>query len=177
MFLTRELFLKAVPNLSEKNADKYLPALQIVAQNFGIDTPLRMAHFLAQIGHETLSFFYYREIASGASYEGRKDLGNTMKGDGIKFKGRGAIQVTGRANYRECSLFLFNDTRLIDFPELLELPENSIKAACWFWQKNSLNVLADKNDIIKITKKINGGTNGMLDRTKRLNYAKKAFAI
>ena len=77
--------------------NKHLPA-------HGIDTPLRLAH-LAQVGHETMSFYYYREIASGEAYEGRKDLGNIRKGDGVKFKGRGAIQVTGRNNYSEASQF------------------------------------------------------------------------
>lgn len=177
MILTKESLKKAMPQITDKNVEKYFLYLSITAPNLGIDTPLRMAHFLAQIGHETFSFLYYREIASGAAYEGRKDLGNTQKGDGVKFKGRGCIQITGRANYKECSLSIFGDTRLVDFPELLELPENGIKSACWFWNKNNLNILADKDDIYKISRKINGGTNGLTDRIKRLGLAKKALNL
>lgn len=166
----------SMPDITNTNLVKYLTPLQITS-SYGIDTNLRLAHFLAQIGHETLSFLYYREIASGLAYEGRKDLGNTEKGDGVKFKGRGCIQITGRANYRECSLYLFGDTRLLDFPELLELPENGIKSACWFWNKKNLNYYADKDELLTITKKINGGTNGYGDRKRRLILAKKALGI
>ena len=131
--MTSEQLKSAMPGITDKNIEKYLPVLNKHLQAHGIDTPLRLAHFLAQVGHETLSFYYYREIASGEAYEGRKDLGNIRKGDGVKFKGRGAIQVTGRNNYSEASQFIFGDDRLLYTPELLELPEYGILAACWFW--------------------------------------------
>ena len=93
----------------------------------------------------------------------------------MKFKGRGAIQVTGRNNYSEASQFIFGDDRLLYTPELLELPEYGILAACWFWTKHKLNELADADNLIRITRKINGGTNGIIDRQKRLSLAKKAL--
>ncbi|MGB4440272.1 MAG: glycoside hydrolase family 19 protein [Sedimentibacter sp.] len=175
--MTEKELKMAMPGITVKNLKKYLPVLNSVLSDYGINTPIRLAHFLAQIGHETLSFYYYREIGSGIAYECRKDLGNTQKGDGVKFKGRGAIQITGRSNYLEVSKFLFGDDRLLNNPELLELPEFGIKAACWFWTKHNLNKYADEDNIIKITKKINGGINGLKDRKERLLLAKKAFNI
>ncbi|WP_212590530.1 glycoside hydrolase family 19 protein [Williamwhitmania taraxaci] len=143
--------------------------------NFEISTPLRIRHFIAQLAHESGSFQYVREIASGNAYEGRKDLGNVNAGDGVKFKGRGLIQITGRANYEKCSLALFGDRRLLDNPELLELPDNAVKSAAWFWQSHGLNALADKDDIRAITKRINGGYNGLVDRMAFYDIAKTSI--
>lgn len=173
--MTREELKLAIPDISEKNIEKYLPELNKSLPEVGITTPLRISHFLAQVGHESLSFHYYRELASGEAYEGRKDLGNVVKGDGVKFKGRGAIQITGRTNYKAVSRFIFKDERLLDTPELLELPEYGVKAACWFWDTRKLNNYADADDIFSITRRINGGTNGIEDRKKRLINAKKAL--
>ena len=177
MIVSENLLRSCMPKIKTDNVIKYLPHLQTLLPKYEINTPLRIAHFLAQVGHESLNFYYYREIASGKAYEGRKDLGNTEVGDGVRFRGRGIIQITGRANYKECSLFLFGDTRLLDFPELLELPENGVGAACWFWTKKNLNFYADKDDLLTITKRINGGTNGYRDRHSRLILAKKALNI
>ena len=152
MIVSENLLRSCMPKIKTDNVIKYLPHLQTLLPKYEIKTPLRIAHFLAQVGHESLDFYYYREIASGKAYEGRKDLGNTEVGDGVRFRGRGPIQVTGRENYKECSLFLFGDTRLLDFPELLELPENGVGAACWFWSKKNLNFYADKDDLLTITK-------------------------
>jgi putative chitinase len=174
--ITSQQLKDSMPGITDKNIQKYLPELNKSLPANRIDTPLRMAHFIAQVGHETLSFLYYREIASGAAYEGRKDLGNTEPGDGVKFRGRGAIQITGRTNYKAVSLFIFGDDRLLNTPELLELPEFGIKAACWYWTTRKLNLLADADDIFSITRKINGDTNGLEDRKVRLLKAKKAFA-
>ncbi|RML20109.1 Prophage PssSM-02, lytic enzyme, partial [Pseudomonas syringae pv. lapsa] len=91
-----------------------------------------------------------------------KDLGNTVAGDGSKYRGRGLIQVTGRANYEECGEALGLD--LIDHPELLELPQHAAMSAAWFWHRAALNTLADMGDLLTITKRINGGTNGLADR-------------
>jgi putative chitinase len=175
--ISEKILRDSMPKITNENIVKYLPHLQTLLPKYEINTPLRIAHFLAQVGHESLNFYYYREIASGKAYEGRKDLGNTEVGDGVRFRGRGIIQITGRANYKECSLFLFGDTRLLDFPELLELPENGVGAACWFWSKKNLNFYADKDDLLTITKRINGGTNGYRDRHTRLIMAKKALNI
>lgn len=177
MIITERILRDSMPNIKTSNLVKYLIPLQVNLPKYGIDTPIRICHFLAQVGHESLDFLFYREISNGSQYEGRKDLGNVIKGDGVKFRGRGLIQITGRANYNECSLFLFKDTRLIEFPEILELPENGVASACWFWQEKNLNHYADKDDLLTITKKINGGTNGYSDRKKRLAAAKKALGI
>lgn len=137
--------------------------------SYHINTPLRLAHFLAQIEHESAGFKYLTELGNKAyfeKYEGRKDLGNIEVGDGYKFRGRGYIQVTGRYNY----LALSKDTR-IDFvsnPDLLATEVNAIISACWFWNKKGLNAYADKDDILTITKRINGGTNGLSDRKAKL---------
>ena len=76
---------------------------QEVCNKYSINTPIRFAAFIAQLAHESGSFFYTEELASGAAYEGRKNLGNTVKGDGVTYKGRGFIQITGRANYTSLS--------------------------------------------------------------------------
>ncbi len=136
---------------------------------YHINTPLRLAHFLAQIDHESGGFKYLTELGNRAyfnKYEGRKDLGNTEVGDGFRFRGRGYIQVTGRYNYLQLS----KDTG-IDFvnnPDLLATEVNAIVSACWFWSKRKLNALADKDDLIGITRRVNGGLTGLEDRRRKL---------
>lgn len=142
-------------------------------ERYGINTPLRRRHFIAQVAHESGSFNYVKELASGAAYEGRKDLGNVNSGDGVRFKGRGPIQITGRKNYEKCSLAIFGDRRLLDHPELLETPEYGVKAACWFWSSNGLNTLADADNVVAVSRRINGGVNGMDDRKRLYELAKK----
>jgi putative chitinase len=93
----------------ESSIGKYANALSAKMNERGITTPLRQAHFLAQVGHETGELRYIEEIASGAAYEGRRDLGNTEPGDGVRFKGRGLIQLTGRANYAKYGLAIGKD--------------------------------------------------------------------
>lgn len=110
-------------------------------------------------------------------YANQNGNGDEKSGDGFKFIGRGAIQTTGRDNYAKASKFIFGDDRLLANPELLELPDNGIKAACWFWTTRNLNALADKDDLTTITRKVNGGTNNIEDRLQRLLKAKKAFGI
>ncbi|THF55913.1 glycoside hydrolase family 19 protein [Pseudothauera rhizosphaerae] len=135
-------------------------------REYGIDTPARIAAFLAQIGHESGRLRYVREIwgptPAQARYEGRKDLGNTEPGDGKKYLGRGLIQITGRANYQQASDALGED--FIAYPALLETPNWAAKSACWWWAARGLNTLADAGDFTKITSRINGGQNGRADR-------------
>lgn len=178
MIINRDQLKNTVPLISEKNIEKYLPMLQKYMPEYNIDSAIRIRHFISQIAHESGSFVYYREIASGADYDtGKKAiaLGNTpgKDGDGEKYKGRGLIQITGTSNYKKCSLAIFNDLRLMDHPELLELPEWGTKSACWFWSSHGLNQIADSDDIVKITKVINGGTNGLQDRKQFYERAKK----
>lgn len=170
------------------SAEKFLPHIEATLIKFNINTPIQRLCFLAQVGHESGGLFYTEEIASGAAYEGRLDLGNTQPGDGRKFKGRGLIQITGRANYGAISTDLQVD--FVTNPSLLgakdvtrcsaEQLKNAALSAGWFWNKKGLNSIADKIDITKsidtgdnkanfiaITKKINGGTNGLQDRFNR----------
>lgn len=142
----------------------------------GINSKLRTVHFFAQIAHESGGFKYLKELGNKSyfdKYEGRKDLGNTQSGDGFKFKGRGYIQITGRANYTELSKDL--DIDFVNNPELLEQEVNAMVSALWFWNKRNLNKYADLDDVKTITKKINGGLNGLDDRIKYLNQYKQIF--
>lgn len=139
----------------------------------------RVAAFIAQIGHESGQLRYVRELwgptAAQARYEGREDLGNTTPGDGFRFRGRGLIQVTGRANYMECGEALGLD--LISQPELLEQPEWAAKSAAWFWSTRGLNGLADAGAFDKITRRINGGRNGLAERLDFYDRAKRVLAV
>lgn len=166
--------LKAIMPLS-KNIDVFLEPLQKTLEKYQINTPQRIACFLAQIAHESGSLRYVKEIASGEAYEGRKDLGNIYVGDGVKFKGRGLIQITGRANYEALGKHLGVD--LIAKPELLEQPLYAALSAGWFWDKRKLNALADITNFEKITRLINGGLNGYEDRLKYLETAKKVLNV
>ena len=153
---------------------RYFPGLVAKMNENAINTPLRRVHFLAQIGHESAELTYSEEIASGRAYEGRRDLGNTQLGDGVRFKGRGLIQVTGRANYGE-----YGRARGRDFTSsaaaahvIATDPALAVDASCWFWDKHNLNRLADRDDVLAITKIINGGTNGLAERKVILARAK-----
>ena len=155
--------------------EQFIEPLNAAMREYAIDAnPAREIHFLAQIAHESGGFHYVREIASGAAYEGRKDLGNTEPGDGEKFRGRGLIQITGRANYASCGVALGLD--LLAHPELLESPVNAARSAAWFWDSRHLNELADRGDSKGITKRINGGLNGYQDRLTYLALAQERLA-
>lgn len=148
-------------------ADELGLAGAVHMRSYGIlDNHLRLMHFVAQVGHESGSFKYMQEIASGSAYEGRRDLGNTQKGDGMRYKGRGPIQLTGRANYRNYGRALG-----IDFerhPDIVATPSIGMLVACKYWSDKGLNALADAGDINTITRRINGGLNGYDDRLRRL---------
>lgn len=151
----------------------FVDPLNVAMREFEIDqTAARESMFLAQLAHESGGFHYVRELASGEAYEKRADLGNTEDGDGVRFKGRGLIQITGRDNYRDCGDALGLD--LISCPELLEQPDNAARSAGWFWASRHLNELADRGDFLAVTKRINGGTNGLADRQA---YLKRAEAV
>lgn len=139
-----------------------------------IASPLRIAHFIAQIAHESDGFCTTEEYASGAAYEGRTDLGNVNAGDGRRYKGRGLIQLTGRANYRAAGVALGID--LEGYPELGADPAVSVSIAVWYWTSRQLNGWADRDDLVTITKRVNGGTNGLASRRDYLAAAKAAVA-
>lgn len=156
------------------------PLLPELLKRFHVTTSLRVVHFLAQLAHESDGFCAIEEYASGAAYEGRADLGNTQAGDGKRFKGRSLIQLTGRANYRTFTSWMRE--RLPDAPDFEAKPELvatwpwAAWAVFYFWSTRSLNYLADKDDLIAITKKVNGGTNGLSDRAAYLAKAKDIVA-
>lgn len=156
-----------------KRLEPFIGPINEACQRFDLNTPARQSMFLAQIGHESGQLRYLEELASGSAYEGRKDLGNTQIGDGVKYKGRGVIQITGRTNYALCGLAL--DLPLLERPELLGQLPHAMESACWYWSNNNLNSYCDRGDFRGLTKRINGGTNGMEDRLKLYNRAKEVI--
>ena len=166
------------PHFSGYTFEQILLYILRYAQEFGINTPLRWAHYLAQIAHESAELRYSEEIASGKAYDTGKlaiKLGNTPEadGDGQKYKGRGLIQVTGRNNYEAYKQYCGFD--VVKQPELLAKPVGAIRSSMWFWKTKGLNELADRDEFTAITKRINGGTNGIEDRRKYLARAKRVL--
>jgi putative chitinase len=156
--VTREMLAAVMPLASQSNLDRYAGPLADACEEYGIDTPARVAAFLAQIAHESGSLKFVRELATGDAYEGRKDLGNTQPGDGRRFKGRGLIQI-------------------IHDPAQLEQPGPACRSAGWFWQTRKLNPLADASAFAQITRRINGGLNGYDDRLAYYERAKAALGV
>lgn len=180
MILTAQQLKKIVPLATTVNINRALQPLNDTLVQFQIGTPLRAAHFIAQIAHESGSLNYLKEIASGAAYDtGRLAirLGNTPEadGDGQRYKGRGYIQLTGLANYKLFNEFTGRKYDLINHPERVEEPALAMMVAGWYWQRNNLNTFADRDDVLTITRKINGGTNGLADRKMFLANAKKVL--
>lgn len=142
-----------------------------------ITTVERAAMFAAQLGHESVGLKYMEEIADGSAYEGRRDLGNTQPGDGRRFKGRGPIQLTGRANYRAFTQWARDQGHTtIDFerePHRLSEPHWGFLAASYYWTvaRPQINSLCDRRDLDGVTRAINGGTNGLADRRARYQRA------
>lgn len=164
-----------LPTISERRIDSFAPLLQACMARYDIRRPRRVAHFLAQIAHESNGLQHTEELASGAAYEGRTDLGNRMPGDGQRFKGRGLIQLTGRANYQAYSEARGIDLVTGDGPQrLADDLALATDVAGWFWQESGLNQVADRDDLTAITKRINGGTNGLASRRR---YFRRAEAI
>jgi putative chitinase len=161
--------LKIVPKVNIVN-QMLVDGLNETFEKYQINTQLRQCHFLAQVLHESAGFVYTKELATGEAYEFRKDLGNTEKGDGVKYKGRGYIQITGKSNYSLLSKAFGVD--FIKNPKLLEENPHAIMSAGWYWDLKQLNILADNDDILTITKRVNGGLNGFEDRQKWLKACK-----
>lgn len=172
--------IAANPNFKGQTVDSIVALLNKYAAEFAITTDLRWAHYLAQIAHESAEMRYTKELASGAAYDtGKlaKRLGNTPEkdGDGQRYKGRGLIQLTGRSNYEAYKKYCGFD--VVKDPELLAKPVGAIRSSMWFWRLNGLNVLADKDEVVSVTKRINGGTNGLYERRMYLTRAKKALKV
>lgn len=191
--ITRDQLIAIMPQSGDR-AGAFLYPLNAAMAEFGIDTPARQSAFLAQAAHESAQLSALREnlnysadrlieifrrrftLADAAAYARQPERianrvyahrmgnGDEASGDGWRFRGRGIFQVTGRANYAECSRALYNDEMLIERPDLLEQPEGACRSAGWFWQSRELNQWADSGDFKILTLRINGGLNGWADR-------------
>lgn len=175
-------FVEILPH-ARKRVSTFLAPVNEAMAEWEISLRLeRMGAFLAQVGHESGQFLYMRELASGEAYDVgdlARRLGNTPEddGDGERLKGRGPIQITGHDNYLACSLALFGDDRLLQFPELLEDPRIGCRAAGWFWHSRGLNDLADALNFKRITKLINGGYNHYAERVALYRVAAKVLGF
>ena len=190
-----------------KKNDGLLSVLSEEMIKAGIDTPLRICHFLAQMSHESAGFTilqenlnysaqgllkifprYFKdglevkyarkpEMIANRVYGNRMGNGAEDTGEGFKYRGRGIIQLTGKDNYRVYSQSIFGDNRLLENPDLASDISVAAKIACAFWVRNKLNDLADKDDVVGITRRINGGTIGLDHRKELLNKAKQSIGI
>lgn len=175
-YIDAEFILEISPHYTKDAGKRQLEIVTAISPifystlvSYDIATIKRIAHFMGQVTHECAGFSTTEEFASGKAYEGRKDLGNINPGDGIRYKGRGLIQLTGRHNYQTIGDKL--GLPLEDTPELAAEPVNALKIACEYWNSRSINKVADLDDIIKVTKLVNGGLNGIEDRKKYYNKA------
>lgn len=195
--ITESLLKQLSPKL--KNIPEWVVQLNTLLPHYNINTNIRVAAFLSQTAHESAGFtrlvenlnysssglltvfskYFTKELAekyarkpeliANRVYGNRMGNGDEASGDGYKFRGRGILQVTGKNNYEQLSLYLFKDSRLLSNPDYLITIEGAINSALWFWDKNKLNTIADTGDTTKLTKRINGGTNGLQDRQLKYN--------
>ena len=203
--LNSEMLISCLPEASRTTANEYAAAISAACQEFQIDTPLRLASFLAQIGHESGNLKYFRENTNYTSdgmmvvfpqhftyknakeyhrkpekianrvYANRMGNGDEASGDGWRYRGRGFIQLTGKNNYEACGTGIGVD--LIANPEYLETVEGASRSAAWFWKSRGLNDLADVYNMRAITLKINGGYNGFTDRMELYEITKTALGV
>lgn len=179
-----DLLREVMPNVrgakgagQERIVEAVSGSLASTLARYEIDTALRIAHFVAQIAHESDGFCTCEEYASGRAYEGRSDLGNTEPGDGVRYKGRGLLQLTGRHNYRRVGGRIGVD--LEAEPERAADPQTSLLIACEYWANwgsAGINPRADRDDLMGVTRAVNGGLNGLDDRRRYLGKAKTAIA-
>ena len=175
MQITEDQLKIIMIGITDERVKRYISYLNAAMAEFQINTAERIAAFLAQISHESGCLKWMEEIASGKDYEGRKDLGNIHPGDGVKFKGRGPIQLTGRSNYEKAGKALNLD--LINNPDTADDPDVGFRTAGWFWTEKKLNQYSDRPSKLSFqrqTKLINGGFNGW---DSRWNYYKRACKV
>lgn len=194
--ITIENMLKISPGTPRERMLTFIPHLQKYLPQYGIDTPIEIASFLSQVLHESGGFKWMREIWGPTKQQLRYErdfkrpwnmhdernklafvLGNSEKGDGRLFAGRGPIQMTGRNNYKRLSLEMFGDDRLLRNPELIASPEYGIQAACIYWKWRNMDAIDDDLSIKEETKRVNGGYNGLEDRQKYFERALLVFGI
>mgnify|MGYP001766125446 CR=1 FL=1 len=199
MDITLEKLNEALPDVAEEDVQKYYESFLLVCETFDINTPKRMAAFLAQVGHESQNFTrttenlnysakrlkevfpkYFRTVSTESYarnpekianrvYSNRMGNGTEASGDGWKYRGRGLIQLTGKENYQN---FAHDMEMTVDEAiEYIETPEGALMSAGWFWDKKNLNVLADQGKIKTISIRVNGGEHGLPDRIKKYKEA------
>ncbi len=172
--ITPQLIHHIAPNANPQIVAGLVTYLPDALVKFEINTHLRIAHFLGQCAEESAGFRTLVEYASGEEYEGRRDLGNVHTGDGVRFKGRGLLMITGAWNYKVYGEKLGID--LVDHPESAAEPHVAVLTACQFWHDHGLNAFADRDDVRSISHRINGGWNGLADRELYVARAKAALA-
>jgi predicted chitinase len=184
--LSDEQLRAVMPGVSAIRSARFLPFLQAAMTEFAVDRPARVAAFIAQLAHESGQLRFMEEIWGPTDQQRRYEppgelaarLGNTEPGDGRRFKGRGPIQITGRANYQRFGGLLTVD--LVSEPERAALPELAFRIAGLFWLKKGLNELADlatPDAFREITRRINGGFNGLEDRRRFYAAARVALGV
>ena len=203
--ITEENLKKECPTAKPEVLKALVSSLDIFAEKYSINTPLRLAHFLAQTAHESGGFRaivenlnysadslnkvfpkYFANAGRDANeyarqpekianvvYASRMGNGDTASGDGFRYRGRGLIQLTGKNNYTAMAKDM--GITVEECAAYLETPEGACESAAWFWNKNGLNSLADKDDVVAVTKKINGGTIGLDDRKKHTEHFKSVL--
>lgn len=167
----------APTTVSRARFNELLPAVVEALDRSQCHNVERISQWCAQIGHESGGLRYMEEIADGSAYEGRQDLGNTQPGDGRRYKGRGPIQITGRHNYTILSQWAHTNgyvpsaTYFVDNPEQLASDKYGFLGVVWYWTvaRPQINAMSDRRDIEGVTRAINGGLNGLADRTARWN--------
>lgn len=185
--ITKQI-VKEATGANDSDAAKFLPYINSAIRKYDINNDKRILAFLSQIGHESAHLRTTTEYADGSAYEGNANLGNTQVGDGKKFRGRGLIQITGRSNYNQVSKALGKD--FINNPELLAQPKYAAEASAWWWKNRGLNEIADTMNVKKplsdiknesafkqITKRINGGYNGLEQRKNNWISGQNAIII
>jgi len=170
--VTADELKRIVPGVPDDRIAQIIGPLNDAMQRSGIDNPVRQAAFIAQLAVESDSFRTFEEYASGRAYEGRRDLGNTQPGDGERYKGRGAIQITGRHNYEKVSEHLGVD--FVAHPELLAAPENAFTTAAWYWTSRNLNEVADTAGIVRVSELVNGGHHAL---SRRIDEFKRGLDV
>lgn len=202
--ITREQLAQLIPG--NPYLDQWCNALNEILPEYGIDTPQRVAAFIAQCAHESGGFKFLKEnlnyravslrktfpkyfpddaiaaayankpqMIANRVYANRMGNGPEESGDGFRYCGRGLIQLTGRDNYAFFAGSL--DIPIEEAAEYLETFEGAVQSACWFWETNNLNQWADRDDILTLTKRINGGTIGLEDRKKHYEHAKHVLGL
>ena len=162
--------IRAISRRAKDHVVEGIVDYQYILEEHDITPGPRRQMFLAQLAHESDGFRTTREYASGRAYEGRTDLGNTEPGDGVRFRGRGLIQLTGRYNYEKFGDLLYED--LVDYPEDVEDFPLALEVSALYWSNRGLNRLADQGRFRTITRRINGGLNGISDREYYLRKTK-----